>query len=895
MIHLAWCVVGMAVLAARAEPTVDPRSLITPELPGWLKPSLQIEPLITGSEGAGESTPTRMLLVEDQTDVAGAEDFYHYAYRIETEAGLQSAGQISVDFAPGYQTLQWHFLRIWRDGKSRTMLEPAAVQVLRQEENAERFLYHGRMTALVILHDLRVGDVVETAYTRKGHNPVFAGRYSTALAGASSTPVDRLYYRIREVPGHPLQISTEGGFKPVHQVENVDGTVEHTWVAEGIKAVNLLSDVPSRETQYPYVQVTDYTSWKEVRDWARALFPDASTPSPELTARVEAITAPFKTQDEKAEALLRFVQDDIRYLGIHLNESTHRPMSPAEVLERRFGDCKDKSWLLVAMLRSIGIKADVALVNATRQRGLLQLQPSPLSFDHAIVRVTRDAVLRRGPSLPSPAPTLKAIPSSFPADKPLFNDDTTLSMNISSGPAYLWLDPTMTLQGGPITCRHVPEYGYALLLSDAADGLVEIEPTRAANEVDVRETYIMTDVTTPAQMELVSTYRGGMADYYRYVRRVIEPARYTQQLTGYLTRFYPKIKSLGPIEWSDDREANVVTAHTRFEVPEFWVTDAQARYRRVEVYPWSFIDRLPRPETTDRAFSFALPYPLTIRHRSEFVLPKDWPTSSDSHEIDDDTFTFNYAAQCKGRNASASYCWQTRADAVPATRLGDWIKKMSEVRATFGYQLQQNIRLATLAKREGIVWSLVASAIAGVGVGLGVGMVLYWWRPKSVLLPPPMDSAHLAGIGGWLILSAIGVVLRPLILLGQTEHSLALAGNLSGWTVLTDLESGGFRQGFAWFAWSEIFMLTVLLGWSSVMVFQFFRRKASLPISLISIMGVTCLWTVVHTFWGRQVLTAITEAEKSRTAGVFFWQVLILALWVPYFLVSRRVKATFRA
>jgi hypothetical protein len=204
MVGWMWIITlgGLAALAARAAEGPEPSSIIVPELPTWVHTPLQVDPAASRFDASAKAptTPTRVHIVESQVDVVQAEEFYHYAYRVETEAGLQQVGQSSVDFAPSYQKLRWHFLRVWRDGKARDVLTPGSIQILRQEENAERFLYHGRMTALVLLHDIRVGDVVESAYTRTGQNPVFMGRFSTRLVCTSGLPMDRLYYRINGLP-----------------------------------------------------------------------------------------------------------------------------------------------------------------------------------------------------------------------------------------------------------------------------------------------------------------------------------------------------------------------------------------------------------------------------------------------------------------------------------------------------------------------------------------------------------------------------------------------------------------------------------------------------------------------------------------------------------------------
>src|SRR5262249_11813697 len=141
---------------------------------------------------------------------------------------------------------------------------------------------------------------------------------------------------------------------------------------------------------------------------------------PELVAQVWSghETAP----SEKVLAALRFVQDEVRYVGIELGTASHQPSQPATVLARRFGDCKDKALLLCALLRQAGIDAQPALVDSRRGAGLDEWHPSPIAFDHAVVRLSLD------------------------------------------GREY-WVDPTLTGQGGALPEMFVPSYDRALVLA----------------------------------------------------------------------------------------------------------------------------------------------------------------------------------------------------------------------------------------------------------------------------------------------------------------------------------------------------------------------------------------------------------------------------------------------
>src|SRR5207245_1560149 len=62
-----------------------------------------------------------------------------------------------------------------------------------------------------------------------------------------------------------------------------------------------------------------------------------------------------------------------------------KPYPVSQVYARRFGDCKDKASLMVALLRAAGIPAELALVRTTRMGAVEPSLPSIAIFNHAVV------------------------------------------------------------------------------------------------------------------------------------------------------------------------------------------------------------------------------------------------------------------------------------------------------------------------------------------------------------------------------------------------------------------------------------------------------------------------------------------------------------------------------
>src|SRR5690606_12491954 len=101
--------------------------------------------------------------------------------------------------------------------------------------------------------------------------------------------------------------------------------------------------------------------------------------------------ASTETSDEgRLLAALRFVQGEIRYLGVEVGPGSHAPSPPDQVLARRLGDCKDKTLLTVTLLDRLGIEAHPPLVATGLRRAIAQRLPSPGAFDHVIVLAKLD-------------------------------------------------------------------------------------------------------------------------------------------------------------------------------------------------------------------------------------------------------------------------------------------------------------------------------------------------------------------------------------------------------------------------------------------------------------------------------------------------------------------------
>jgi hypothetical protein len=130
--------------------------------------------------------------------------------------------------------------------------------------------------------------------------------------------------------------------------------------------------------------------WLDVVDWASTVYETAIKPDTSVTNMCQAVIAKCISTADKISAITEFVQNKIRYVAVELGKGAYQPRPAPQTLLQMYGDCKDKTSLMCAMLSVAGIKAVPALVSASYP--VQDELPSPFQFNHAIVAVSSEGI-----------------------------------------------------------------------------------------------------------------------------------------------------------------------------------------------------------------------------------------------------------------------------------------------------------------------------------------------------------------------------------------------------------------------------------------------------------------------------------------------------------------------
>ena len=265
-------------------------------------------------------TRSTRILDDEQTKVGSSvERYYHYYQSVDNTAGLEDLSQLRFYFEPSYQQLAIHFVRVLRGGSVIDALKPSEIKMIQEEADLDQQLYNGTSAAVIFVNDVRVGDVVEYAYTITGENPVLSGRFTDIVYLADNEPIKEKFFRVLYPSKRLLAIKSDNTeLQPSKQVIGDD--TEYLWYAKDVSGVPSDDSTPNWFNPYPRINLSEFQSWAEVVDWALPFYQNSALNNSELHAKVEEWKKTSEVPEQRTVAALRFVQDGPTYrYGVYID------------------------------------------------------------------------------------------------------------------------------------------------------------------------------------------------------------------------------------------------------------------------------------------------------------------------------------------------------------------------------------------------------------------------------------------------------------------------------------------------------------------------------------------------------------------------------------------------
>ena len=308
--------------------------------------------------------------------------------RVQTQRGAEANRTFPIEYSPDRQELRIQIARILKPNGD---LVPTYQEQSRSLSEPWYDLYYDLREDDLTFPSLAPGDVLEVVYRLddSARENLIARDFGDFLFLRDSVDRRQLAYTVLMPPGRELFHNEPKlpGFS--HQIEqHPDGSQTHRFMAKDVARLQAEPEMPGYAEVAPYLHVSTQSSWAAIGDYFWSLARGQLAATPQLREAAQQIAREAGPDPvARTAAAYDFVVSNTRYVGLEFGLHGFKPYPVGEVLARGFGDCKDKASLLVALLRELGVPADLVLLR-TRHLGAISAAPASLSvFDHAIVYV----------------------------------------------------------------------------------------------------------------------------------------------------------------------------------------------------------------------------------------------------------------------------------------------------------------------------------------------------------------------------------------------------------------------------------------------------------------------------------------------------------------------------
>jgi len=154
------------------------------------------------------------------------------------------------------------------------------------------------------------------------------------------------------------------------------------------------------------------------------------------------------------------------------------------------------------------------------------------------------------------------------------------------------------------------------------------------------------------------------------------------------------------------------------------------------------------------------------------------------------------------------------------------------------------------------------------------------------------NNDELKGLSGWLILVGLGVILSPIRLLFTYVPMYKPIFEDGTWEALTTVGSQAYNVLWAPILIGEMALNFIIVAASIYLIYLYFSKHYLFPKLYIGIVAISIVFIPLDAW----VVTKVLPSEPMfdpETTKEFIRTLIVGLIWIPYMLISKRVKATF--
>jgi len=337
------------------------------------------------------------VLVDDYTRVVYEADgravtIGDTCVKVLTDKGARDNRTLSVHFNVNYGTALVELAELIKpDGRVIPVDVAAQSRVMIDDSQMSQNIYDPHDKVLRVgIPGLEPGDMCRYVIRRVTTKARMPNTFSDYTVFEYTSPIVNSTYEIWGPSSLPLaRIELKAPVSNTVQASmgSAGGTNYYRWEVRNVPRMFPEPNMPALHTVVQRLLVSTIPDWQTVSRWYDGVCaPRLAAVTPTMSNFVHELTAPLTNERARLEAVFYYVSQKIRYMGITTETAApgYEPHDVCITFDNKYGVCRDKAALLVALLRLAGFKAYPVLMYVGPKKDPEVPQPF---FNHAIVAV----------------------------------------------------------------------------------------------------------------------------------------------------------------------------------------------------------------------------------------------------------------------------------------------------------------------------------------------------------------------------------------------------------------------------------------------------------------------------------------------------------------------------
>jgi hypothetical protein len=440
--------------------------------------------------------------------------------------------------------------------------------------------------------------------------------------------------------------------------------------------------------------------------------------------------------------------------------------------------------------------------------------------------------------------------------------------------------------------RFVELYGEGLPLEENSPGLINVSTASAGLPQSIIDENFDVSTNGATELTVTNTYKGRDADFTRQGLASESQDSLDKNLLTYYEKYYADVVTTKASEIHDDTDLNKIQIIGHYFIPNVWKPAAQTNFITCEFASPGILSRLFIPAKKDRKWPLAVLCPEDFTHRIQIETHEPWRIIPVEKKIQTKAFLYYDKMACTNNQITIVSQLLTFNYGIAVSDMPEYLAAVDQIPHYLGLSITKPI--PGTGQDDSPNWSIWMGAFFYSVILLIAATMIYRYKPKSHPEIPLQFDPKLKGLGGWLILLGIGLIIGILAHIGvliKTSH----AYSVQNWRAYTDPANAAYNALTAPLLLFELFTQLTFLFFGILLVMLFFQKRRIFPILLIiylsfQFIAVTLDQGLAQTLKVKGVITN-THATPIPPVG----QTLApLIIWSLYLTRSKRVKLTFQ-